>query len=83
MPDDKPESWDRVGERLLLRLGVTAPEIADDERPDVNLVFVVDTSGSMDSDEKIGLVRESLRERAMCDRPPASGTGSPAPRRHP
>ncbi|QYG93707.1 DUF3520 domain-containing protein [Iamia sp. SCSIO 61187] len=50
----------RVGERLLLRLGVAAPEIADDERPDVNLVFVVDTSGSMDEERKIGLVRDSL-----------------------
>lgn len=50
----------RVGDRLLLRLGVTAAEVADDERPDVNLVFVVDTSGSMDEERKIGLVRDSL-----------------------
>ena len=50
----------RVDDRLLLRLGVTAREVPDDERPDVNLVFVVDTSGSMDDDQKIGLVRESL-----------------------
>jgi Ca-activated chloride channel family protein len=49
----------RVDDRVLVRLGVAAQEVED--RPDVNLVFVVDTSGSMDSDEKIGLVRESLR----------------------
>ena len=50
----------RVGDRLLLRLGVAAREVPDDDRPDVNLVFVVDTSGSMDEDRKIGLVRDSL-----------------------
>lgn len=48
----------RVGERVLVRLGVTAAEVED--RPPVNLVFVVDTSGSMDEDRKIGLVRDSL-----------------------
>lgn len=48
----------RVDDRLLLRLGVSAQEVED--RPDVNLVFVVDTSGSMDEERKIGLVRESL-----------------------
>ncbi len=50
----------RVDDRTFVRLGVTAREVPDDERPDVNLVFVVDTSGSMDEDRKIGLVRESL-----------------------
>lgn len=50
----------RVDDRLLLRLGVAAQEVDDAERPPVNLVFVVDTSGSMDEERKIGLVRESL-----------------------
>jgi Ca-activated chloride channel family protein len=50
----------RVDDRLLLRLGVTAREVPDEDRPDVNLVFVIDTSGSMDEESKIGLVKESL-----------------------
>jgi Ca-activated chloride channel family protein len=65
--DDTPEDTlgvtvegGRVDDRLLVRLGVAAREVPADERPDVNLVFVVDTSGSMDEESKIGLVRESL-----------------------
>ena len=65
--DDAPEDTlgltvegGRVDDRLLVRLGVAAREVPADERPDVNLVFVVDTSGSMDEESKIGLVRESL-----------------------
>lgn len=50
----------RVDDRLMVRLGVTAHEVSEQERPDVDLVFVIDTSGSMDAEEKIGLVKESL-----------------------
>lgn len=50
----------RVGDRLLLRVGVAAREVAAEDRPPVDLVFVVDTSGSMEGDTKIDLVRQSL-----------------------
>jgi Ca-activated chloride channel family protein len=44
----------------LLRVGVQAETVADEERPDVDLTFVVDVSGSMDEDNRIGLVKQSL-----------------------
>ena len=44
----------------LVRVGVQAEVIDDDERQPVALTFVVDTSGSMDRADRIGLVRESL-----------------------
>lgn len=47
-------------ETWLVRVGVQAEVIDDDERQPVALTFVVDTSGSMDSPDRLGLVRESL-----------------------
>ncbi|MBA2717043.1 MAG: von Willebrand factor type A domain-containing protein [Propionibacteriales bacterium] len=44
----------------LIRVGVKAREIAADERPPVALTVVVDTSGSMDIRERLGLVKSSL-----------------------
>ena len=35
-------------------------EITDDERPPANITFVIDTSGSMDIRERLGLVQSSL-----------------------
>ena len=45
---------------IVLRLGVQAEEVRNSERPDANLTFVVDTSGSMDRDNRIGLVKVAL-----------------------
>ena len=56
--DGGPSPFDE--DTWLLRIGVAAEEIEDDERAPVSLTFVVDTSGSMDSDDRLGLVRESL-----------------------
>jgi Ca-activated chloride channel family protein len=44
----------------LIRVGVKAREIATGERPPVALTVVVDTSGSMDIRERLGLVKSSL-----------------------
>ena len=44
----------------LVRVGVQSEIIEDGERDPVALTFVVDTSGSMDRSDRIGLVRESL-----------------------
>jgi Ca-activated chloride channel family protein len=44
--------------RTLLRIGIKGYEVPNTERPDTNLVFLIDTSGSMSS--SIDLVRESL-----------------------
>ncbi len=45
---------------VVVRLGVQAEQVADDDRPDATLTFVVDTSGSMDRGNRIGLVRTAL-----------------------
>ncbi len=45
----------------LLHLGLKAKEIAASQRPDANLVFVIDVSGSMGSEGRLDLVKSSLR----------------------
>lgn len=50
------------GEGLqLLRIGIKGKELAAQERGQANLVFLVDVSGSMASEDKLGLVKTSLR----------------------
>lgn len=44
----------------LARIGLKGREIATDQRPASNLVFLVDVSGSMDAPNKLPLVRQSL-----------------------
>ncbi len=44
----------------LVRVGVQAEIVEDAERKPVALTFVVDTSGSMNRSDRLGLVRESL-----------------------
>lgn len=56
--DGGPSPFD--SDNVLVRVGVQAEEVADLERPPVALTFIVDTSGSMDRDDRLGLVRESL-----------------------
>ncbi len=46
---------------LLLRVGVQTPEIDMDDAPDSNLVFLIDVSGSMFSDNCLPLVQRSLK----------------------
>jgi Ca-activated chloride channel family protein len=45
---------------LLLRIGIQGRAVADFARQPVSLTFVIDTSGSMDLDNRIGLVRDAL-----------------------
>ena len=47
---------------VLVRVGVQAAVIDDRDRPPAALTFVVDTSGSMDRDDRLGLVKEALTE---------------------
>ncbi len=44
----------------LVRVGVAARDLAAEDRPAAHLTFVVDTSGSMDIRERLGLVQASL-----------------------
>ena len=45
----------------LLKIGIKGKEIAKENRKDANLVFVVDISGSMSREDRLGLVRKALR----------------------
>jgi Ca-activated chloride channel family protein len=49
----------RAGHHIL-RVGVQGKEVSEAERPDVHLVFLVDTSGSMSSQDKLPLAQRSL-----------------------
>ena len=45
----------------LVRIGLKGREVARDKRPPSNLVFLVDVSGSMESPNKLPLVKQCLR----------------------
>ena len=47
-------------EHKLLRLGVKGKELKNNEVPQANFVFLVDVSGSMSDDDKIGLLKSGL-----------------------
>ncbi len=44
----------------LVRIGLQGYEVPADERPDVVLTFVIDVSGSMDMENRLELVKDSL-----------------------
>ncbi len=56
--DGGPSPFD--DDTYLVRVGVQSAIIEDGERQPVALTFVVDTSGSMSADNRLGLVKESL-----------------------
>lgn len=45
----------------LLRIGIQGALPALDDRPPLNLVFLIDTSGSMDAPDKLPLLKQSFR----------------------
>ena len=45
----------------LLHIGIQGKKIAAEIRPDANLVFLVDVSGSMNNPNKLGLLKRSLK----------------------
>ena len=45
---------------LLMRVGLKGKMIPADERKDATLIFVIDVSGSMDRENRLGLVKRSL-----------------------
>ncbi|PCJ45475.1 MAG: hypothetical protein COA74_15635 [Gammaproteobacteria bacterium] len=49
-----------AADSYLLQIGIQAWEPVDEKRPDANLVFLVDVSGSMGSMDKLGLLKKSL-----------------------
>ena len=53
----------------LVRVGLAAREVPDEQRPPAAVTLVVDVSGSMDGEDRIGLVRRSLEVLAEHLRP--------------
>lgn len=51
--------WDEGAQ--ILRIGLKGFDIPAEQRPPANLVFLVDTSGSMNSPDKLPLLQKSLR----------------------
>ena len=45
----------------LVRVGIQGYDVDPAQRPDATLIFVIDVSGSMDMENRLGLVKESLR----------------------
>ena len=48
-------------EALLLRIGIKGFEVAADARPAANLVFLIDVSGSMQTPDKLPLLKNAFR----------------------
>lgn len=46
----------------LVRVGIQGYDVDPNERPDAMLIFVVDVSGSMEAENRLGLVKESLHK---------------------
>jgi len=59
--DGAPTPFSRQGE-VLLRVGIQARQSSERARPDAALTFVIDTSGSMERDGRLELVKDSLRK---------------------
>lgn len=54
-------SWYDAGDAThMMRVGLQTRSEPESERADVNLTFVIDVSGSMEEDDRIGVVRDSL-----------------------
>ena len=56
-------------ERGPLRIGIKARESSERARPDAALTFVIDTSGSMAREDRLELVKDSLRKLVREPRP--------------
>lgn len=54
-----PCPWNE--DTMLLMVGLAAKDIDSSERPDSNLVFLIDVSGSMNGEDRLGLVQRSFK----------------------
>jgi Ca-activated chloride channel homolog len=58
--DGAPTPFTQSERYQMLRVGIQGYQVPDDERKDASLTFVIDVSGSMDLDNRLGLVKRSL-----------------------
>jgi Ca-activated chloride channel family protein len=54
-----PTPWNQ--KTKLLHIGIKGYEVPPTQLPPANLVFLIDVSGSMDSPDKLGLIKSSLK----------------------
>ena len=58
--DGGPSPFTQTERYDMIRVGIQGYEVPEDERKDAALTFVIDVSGSMDMDNRLGLVKHSL-----------------------
>ncbi len=58
--DGSPSPFTQTDRYQMLRVGIQGYQIPESERKDASLTFVIDVSGSMDMDNRLGLVKRSL-----------------------
>ena len=58
--DGAPSPFTQTERYQMLRIGVQGYQVPAEERKDAALTFVIDVSGSMDMDNRLGLVKRSL-----------------------
>lgn len=58
--DGAPSPFHNDGTHFI-RIGIQGEEIAETERPSAALTFVIDVSGSMNEENRLGLVKRSLQ----------------------
>lgn len=58
--DGGPSPFTQTERYDMLRIGIQGYDVPDEERKDASLTFVIDVSGSMDMDNRLGLVKQSL-----------------------
>jgi Ca-activated chloride channel homolog len=58
--DGAPSPFTQTERYEMLRVGIQGYDVSNRERKDVSLTFVIDVSGSMDMDNRLGLVKRSL-----------------------
>ena len=58
--DGAPSPFTQTERYQMLRVGIQGYEVPEYERKDASLTFVIDVSGSMEMDNRLGLVKRSL-----------------------
>jgi Ca-activated chloride channel family protein len=58
--DGAPSPFTETERYQMMRVGLQGYQVPEEERKDANLTFVIDVSGSMDMDNRLGLVKNSL-----------------------
>ena len=58
--DGAPSPFTETERYQMMRVGIQGYQVPQEERKDAALTFVIDVSGSMDMDNRLGLVKRSL-----------------------